>query len=125
MSVDDFLTARIGDDLAAVGPSGELKVIMCPDCHVTWTAPATSAVQAKKRCADCSTISPTSEPVRSTPSPTIPVAGWSPPVVEWLTCRGGTTVWAREVARGRKPHYCPACAGRDQLPDPPGDAEPA
>lgn len=123
VSVDDFLAARIGDELGAIGSLGALKVITCPDCHATWTAPAVSGVQSTKRCADCSTITPVSGTARSATSPAVPPTGWSAPVVEWLTCRACTTLWAREVTRGRKPHYCPECAGREQTPDPPGVAK--
>jgi hypothetical protein len=43
---------------------------------------------------------------------------WAPPVIEWLSCRGCTTTWHRQVSRGRKPHYCPRCAGSPELPPP-------
>lgn len=35
---------------------------------------------------------------------------------ETLPCRGCLNEWQRPVGRGRKPHYCPACAA---LPPPP------
>ena len=114
ITVDEFLTAKIGDVLSASGSVESLKVITCPDCHATSTVPATSRAQSTKRCSECaplpsSGIEPTGK-VHST---------WAAPVVEWLTCRRCTAAWSRQVSRGRKPHFCPTCLGTPEL-SPPG-----
>lgn len=111
ISVDDFLTARIGDVIAGSGSVEALKVVMCPDCHVTWTVPTTSGSRTSKQCDECSTIAPEA-PTPTAPPPTVDDGEvWAPPVVEWLTCRRCASRWARPVTRGRKPHYCADCAG--------------
>lgn len=57
MSVDDFVTARIGDAVTTRGTGrAALKVITCSDCYATWTVPATTAGRRTKRCADCLTL---------------------------------------------------------------------
>jgi hypothetical protein len=92
---------------------------MCPDCHVTLTAPATSGARSSKRCDGCSKIPPVPEPARpAAPATTGRAGAWAAPLVEWLTCRRCTTMWAREATRGRKAHFCPRCSGRAQLPEP-------
>lgn len=55
IGVDEFLTAQIGDVIAGSGSMEALKVVMCPDCHVTWTVPATSASRTSERCGICPT----------------------------------------------------------------------
>jgi len=120
ISVDEFLTAKIGDVISASGSVEALKVITCPDCHATSTVPATSGAHTMKRCEDCTPLPPTrlasheNDPGNSEP------AIWGAPVVEWLTCRRCTTTWSRQVSRGRKPHFCPTCSGVSQPPAPPG-----
>lgn len=120
VEVGQFLTSVVGDVLAGSMSGEARKVVMCPDCHVTWTVPAKSGTHTSKRCLECVQVTPPAPapPVRLPPS-TEPAGGtWAPPVVEWLTCRRCTTVWARQVVRGRKPHHCPQCAGVDGLPAP-------
>ena len=43
---------------------------------------------------------------------------WAAPLIEWLTCRRCTSNWHRQITKGRKPHYCPPCAGFTQLAAP-------
>ena len=116
ITVDEFLMAKIGGVLSASGTVESLKVITCPDCHVTWTVPATSRAQSTKRCSECAPLPPARTTSRG---PTSEVdSTWAAPVVEWLTCRRCTAAWSRQVSRGRKPHFCPTCSGTPELPPP-------
>lgn len=125
MTIESFVEAEIGDRVEVSTSSLGLKVVMCPDCHVTWTVPATSATPARRRCAECVILNrePGLRSARSIQTQTSATA-WAPPVVEWLTCRGCATVWSRQTAKGRKPHYCPSCSGATILPAPQGIAAP-
>lgn len=122
VTVDEFVRARIGDILAGTGAGqAGLKVVTCRDCLMTWTVPATSSVNTTRRCDACTEVASKSTPAKATAKarPTRAVSDvWAPPVIEWLSCRSCTTTWHRQVTRGRKPHYCPACTGTPGLPPP-------
>jgi hypothetical protein len=120
MSIDAFLDAEIGDALEVSGSVESLKVVTCPECHVTWTVPATSSAQTRRRCNDCAPL-PNAPVVKSrTPNDAGATSVWSAPAIEWLNCRSCTSVWSRQISKGRKPHFCPTCAGVSPLPPPPG-----
>lgn len=104
IAASDLERARLGDVLRAHGTGrAQLKVISCPDCHATWTVPATTAGQRTKRCVDCATIPPRTTSKRAVKDM------WAPPTIEWLTCSRCGRNWHREVTKGRKPHECPSC----------------
>jgi DNA polymerase-3 subunit epsilon len=110
VSVDEFARARLGDTLSGLSTQpGGLKVVTCRDCLATWTVPATSSANTTRRCDDCALLagSKATKP-RHTKAKVVDI--WAPPTIEWLTCRGCSVVWPREVVKGRKPHYCNTCS---------------
>ncbi len=120
VTVDEFIRAKLGDVLAGTGDGQTgLKVISCRDCLNTWTVPATSTAHANSRCDGCADAAERWTPTKpKAKSARTPQDMWAPPTVEWLSCRGCTATWRREVTKGRKPHYCPTCAGTPQLETP-------
>ena len=120
VGIDAFLEANIGDLIEGSASVEGSKVVMCPDCHVTWTVPATTRAHSSKRCAGCAEIAAANPlpPARRAAESNESSSPWPAPVVEWLTCRSCRVVWARQVVQGRKPHQCPACAGVPQFPPP-------
>lgn len=120
VTVDEFVRARIGDILAGTGAGqAGLKVVTCRDCLMTWTVPATSSANTTRRCDACAEVASKSTPAKAKARPApAPGDSWAPPVVEWLNCRSCTTTWHRQVTRGRKPRYCPTCAGAPEPPPP-------
>lgn len=105
VATKDLLKAAIGGSVPAHG-SGQagLKVITCPDCHATWTVPATTAGPRSKRCGDCAAS--VGRPVARKQAVS---SAWAPPNIEWLTCQKCSRRWHRQVIRGRKPILCPEC----------------
>ncbi len=121
ISMEEFLHAHIGEILAGSGAGqAALKVITCPDCHVTWTVSAVSTANTRRRCDPCARLAgaSASKAPRSKPAPALARDMWAAPIVEWLSCRGCNTTWARQISKGRKPHYCPACSGATMLSAP-------
>lgn len=58
VSAVDFAHTGPGGVLQGTGSSvAELKVITCPSCLTTWTAPATSSQQRSRHCPECSATS--------------------------------------------------------------------
>ena len=108
VSVDELVCGKIGDIVAGYGAGqAALKVVSCPDCRVTWTVSAATAALSSKRCDPCAApAAPASKPHKTQP----PRGMWDPPAIEWLTCKNCGTQWHRQVTKGRKPHFCPACA---------------
>ena len=123
MSIDAFLNAQIGDVLEVSGSVESLKVVTCPACHVTWTVPATSSAQTRRRCTDCAPLPNVAAAEPRTLNIATTTSAWSAPAIEWLNCRGCTSVWSRQITKGRKPHFCPTCTGVGPLPPPPGFAD--
>lgn len=120
IAIDEFVHAQVGDVLAGTG-AGQvgLKVIMCRDCLVTWTVPATSRATGSRRCEPCALVAKNAVRPASRQRTVRPKADpWAPPIIEWLSCRRCTTAWSRQATNGRKPHYCPSCAGTTVLPAP-------
>lgn len=115
VSIDEFLNSRPGDAVTGAGQA-TLKVVTCPDCLVTWTVPANSGSHSRRRCDDCSRVTPSTlrDPAAAAPA----AGGWAPPSIEWLSCRHCLKMWPRQVGKGRKPHRCPDCSGQ-ALPPPP------
>jgi DNA polymerase-3 subunit epsilon len=106
LSTRQFAAARRGDVLEAQGSALDaMKVVTCPDCHVTWTVSARSGTRATRRCNDCASI------ISATPAAQDPalLARPAQPVDEVLTCESCGRTWGRERTRGRKPARCPDC----------------
>jgi DNA polymerase-3 subunit epsilon len=102
-----FAAARSGDLLEAAGSAIEaLKVITCPECYATWTAPARSSERTTKRCTDCAAT--TTSATRAPRAPAEPV----PPTLEELVCTQCNVTWTRQRLRGRKPQLCPTCSAK-------------
>jgi DNA polymerase-3 subunit epsilon len=103
LSTSQFAAARVGDAIEAKRSALDaMKVVTCPDCHVTWTVSARSAARTTRRCEECSSIvGAMLADQDATPS--------TAPVDEVLVCEGCGRSWSRERTRGRKPARCPAC----------------
>jgi len=108
VSIDELVRCKIGDVVAGHGAGqAALKVVTCPDCRMTWTVSATSASVTSKRCGPCAALAAAiSKSQKSRPHKEV----WDPPLIEWLTCRTCGNAWHRPVTKGRKPHFCAACA---------------
>jgi DNA polymerase-3 subunit epsilon len=121
VAMAEFVNARLGSVLAGSGGGqASLKVITCRDCLVTWTVPATQTASALQRCSDCAGLlkpAVSTKPARPAIEAKI-VDVWAPPTIEWLSCRSCNSNWHRQVTRGRKPHYCPACTGATEFAAP-------
>ena len=110
ITVADLLAGQEGVTLAGRGVrAASLKVITCPDCLATWTVPATSGSQARRRCEPCSALT---MPFLRHSKPKAVRGMWDPPAIEWLTCQTCHQTWHREVVKGRKPHLCATCSSR-------------
>lgn len=90
LSTSQFAAARVGDAIEAKGSVLDaMKVVTCPDCHVTWTVSARSGARSSRRCAECSSIAGATPADQAAP-PSIAL------VDEVLFSEGCGRSWSRE-----------------------------
>lgn len=106
VSTEQFSAAGPGARLEAHTSAVEArKVVVCPDCHATWTVPARAGGRTSRRCDACSGVADM-KMARITASGATRADGGT---VEELVCAACSRRWTRQRVRGRKPTRCPDC----------------
>lgn len=108
VSTEAFAGAEDGSELPCIRSHGGRKVVVCPDCHASWTVDVQTRARRSQRCADCESIPGRTSRAGSAIQPAIPQT----PTIERLRCLSCGRMWAREPTRGRKPQRCPECRPR-------------